>query len=80
MTPIEKAIDLAGGPSAVARLLGVTAQAACFWRDGLRAFPSDHGATLEQATGGRVTRRELFPDSWQRIWPELAAEEQRDAA
>lgn len=28
---------------------------------------------IEQATGGEVTRQELRPDDWARIWPELAA-------
>lgn len=29
---------------------------------------------IERATGGQVTRRELRPDDWQQIWPELSAE------
>jgi DNA-binding transcriptional regulator YdaS (Cro superfamily) len=28
---------------------------------------------LEQRSGGAVTRRDLRPDDWQRIWPELSA-------
>lgn len=41
---------------------------------------------IESATGGAVTRRDLRPDDWWRIWPELvtdehpAPEEARDAA
>ena len=27
---------------------------------------------IERATNGLVTRKELRPDDWQRIWPELA--------
>ena len=26
---------------------------------------------IENATCGAVTRRDLYPDSWERIWPEL---------
>lgn len=26
---------------------------------------------IEQATNGKVTRKELRPDDWQAIWPEL---------
>jgi DNA-binding transcriptional regulator YdaS (Cro superfamily) len=26
---------------------------------------------IEKATGGAVTRRDLRPSDWQRIWPEL---------
>lgn len=28
---------------------------------------------IERATGGQVTRRDLRPDDWQAIWPELDA-------
>lgn len=28
-------------------------------------------AAIERATGGQVTRRELRPDDWWLIWPEL---------
>lgn len=28
---------------------------------------------IETATGGAVTRRDLRPNDWHRIWPELAA-------
>lgn len=27
---------------------------------------------IERATGGQVTRKDLRPDDWQDIWPELA--------
>ena len=27
---------------------------------------------IERATDGAVTRRDLRPDDWERIWPELA--------
>ncbi|MGK5044925.1 transcriptional regulator [Janthinobacterium sp. GB4P2] len=40
---------------------------------GGRPVPAEHGAAIERATGGQVTRQELFPDSWARIWPELVA-------
>jgi DNA-binding transcriptional regulator YdaS (Cro superfamily) len=35
---------------------------------------------IERATDGAVTRRELRPDDWQRIWPELVAKQRRVAA
>jgi DNA-binding transcriptional regulator YdaS (Cro superfamily) len=30
---------------------------------------------LELATGGAVTRRDLRPDDWHRIWPELVTDQ-----
>lgn len=29
---------------------------------------------IEAATGGAVTRRDLRPNDWQKIWPELAVD------
>jgi DNA-binding transcriptional regulator YdaS (Cro superfamily) len=63
------------GPAKVAELLGVSVQAACFWRDGKRELPAEHCAMLEQATRGAITRRDLRPDDWHRIWPELVNDE-----
>ncbi|WP_132477967.1 hypothetical protein [Paracandidimonas soli] len=31
-----------------------------------------NGAEIEAITGNAVTRRDLRPDDWERIWPELA--------
>jgi len=33
---------------------------------------SEHGAALEMASGEKVTRQQMWPTSWRRIWPELA--------
>lgn len=39
---------------------------------GRRPVPVERCADIERATGGAVTRRDLRPDDWHRIWPELA--------
>lgn len=69
MNAIQLAISKAGGPTKVARLIEKSVQAACFYRDGERSFPIEHGATLEAASG--VKRWEMWPDTWHKIWPEL---------
>ena len=71
MNPIATAIRLAGGPAAVAQLLGLSTQAVCFYRDGRRALPPQYAATVEKAGGCVVRRWEMFPQTWHRIWPEL---------
>lgn len=45
------------------------------WRseDSGRRPGAAYCAAIERATGGRVTRRDLRPDDWAAIWPELAA-------
>ena len=42
------------------------------WAAGVRVVPIGRCYAIEQATGGAVTRRDLRPDDWQKIWPELA--------
>jgi len=73
LSEVVRAIELGGGPAKVARGLRVSTQTVCFYRDGKRRLNSEHGAALEALTDGRVTRKHIWPASWQRIWPELAA-------
>lgn len=35
--------------------------------------------SIERETHGQVTRKDLRPDDWQDIWPELAISEQKQA-
>lgn len=62
MSAITKAVEILGGPSRVAVLLGVSPQAVCFWRDGKRRFPADSCPTIERVTGGTVRCEDLRPD------------------
>ncbi len=39
---------------------------------GVRSVPVQSAAAIEIATNGAVTRQEMFPDDWEKIWPELA--------
>ena len=71
MNPIEKSIQIAGSASALSRLIGVSPQAVCFWRDGKRGIPAERCSAIERVTHGRVTRQELRPNDWHLIWPEL---------
>jgi DNA-binding transcriptional regulator YdaS (Cro superfamily) len=75
MNQIERAVGLVGGITKLAMVLGVTPQAVAFWRDGKRRLPVEACPAIERATGGAVTRKELRPDDWQTIWPELATQE-----
>lgn len=65
-------IDKLGGTTAVARLLNVKPPSVHGWR--AAGIPDDKlirlAPTLERA--GIASRRELRPDDWQQIWPELA--------
>ena len=68
--PLERACAEAGGMARLAAAIGQSPQTVWNWRT--RGVPVIHCAAIEQATGGKVTRRDLRPEDWQRIWPELA--------
>lgn len=42
------------------------------WANAKRPIPPERCVEIERATNGEVTRPELRPDDWERIWPELA--------
>lgn len=41
------------------------------WKSGVRPVPADKCVSIEKATEGDVTRKDLRPDDWHLIWPEL---------
>lgn len=45
------------------------------WMHGERAVPVQHCVSIERVTAGAVTRQELRPDDYWRIWPDLPAPE-----
>lgn len=61
-----------GRSLAVAHALGVTPPVVSDWVTGKKGVPLERCVQIERATNGEVTRRELRPDDWQNIWPELA--------
>jgi len=60
-----------GGAAATARALGVTTQAVWQWASGARNIPVQRCVQIEQLTKGAVSRRDLRPNDWKKIWPEL---------
>lgn len=65
-----QACDLVGAAK-LARHLGVTPQAINEWKKGKRPVPAARCYQIEKATDGKVTRKDLRPNDWQTIWPEL---------
>lgn len=60
-SPLETAINLAGGVPAVAKALDISQPAVHRWRARGKA-PADRVIYLERATNGKVSRYELRPD------------------
>lgn len=68
---IARAAELVGSKSALARLVGVTPPTVQQWANGERPVPPERCVLIERVTGGAVGRRDLRPDDWHLIWPEL---------
>ncbi len=74
--PIDKAAKvLSTSLEGLGAALGVTKGAVSQWKGAERRVPIIHCAVIEKLTGGVVSRRELRPDDWQQIWPELTQSE-----
>mgnify|MGYP000945777653 CR=1 FL=1 len=69
---IAKACSILGSQANLANHIGVSPAAVNQWVSGHRPVPMLRCIDIERATGGAVTRRDLRPDDWHRIWPELA--------
>jgi DNA-binding transcriptional regulator YdaS (Cro superfamily) len=59
--PIDRAIALAGGQSALAKWLGVSQAMVHKWKSGASITP-ERAKQIEMATDGAVRRHELRPD------------------
>jgi len=59
---LSRAIEKLGGQSALARACGVKQGHVWHWLNKSRRVPGDYVLTIEEATGGAVTRYELRPD------------------
>ena len=66
-------LDKPGVRQVIINALGVTTQIISNWkmRD---TVPLEHCFAIERATAGEVTRKDLRPNDWVDIWPELATQ------
>ena len=65
-----RAVALMGGAVQAAKKLCVpNYQTIQSWSS--NGVPVAYCATVERLVDGRVNRRELYPDDWMTIWPEL---------
>mgnify|MGYP001214907597 CR=1 FL=1 len=61
MTPVEKAIEIIGSQTALARLLEIKPQSVQQWVKSSKV-PAERVLDIEKATNGKVTRHQLRPD------------------
>ena len=60
--PLQRAVEILGGQSALARACGVTQGHVWYWLRKGKQVPAEHVLDIERATSGEVTRYELRPD------------------
>lgn len=68
----KQASDENGGPTALARKVSRSPSAVSQWISGARPIPVECAASIEGTSS--VTRKQMFPESWKTIWPELATQ------
>ena len=61
-TPIERAVDLAGGQKALADAINVKPAMVWQWVNGHRPVAAHHCLPIQQATEGQITVHDLRPD------------------
>jgi DNA-binding transcriptional regulator YdaS (Cro superfamily) len=59
---IARAVEIAGGQTALAKACGVTQQLVWHWLHVAERVPAERIIDIEKATNGAVSRRELRPD------------------
>ncbi|HEZ5769575.1 TPA: transcriptional regulator [Neisseria lactamica] len=70
MSPYEKLINHFGSSLAVARELNMAAPSVFSWKT--KKIPIIRCIEIENITDKKITRKDLRPDDWHLIWPELA--------
>lgn len=60
-----------GRQTDLAREIGIAVTFLYQIANGIRPVPIEYCAQIEIATNNQVTRKDLRPDDWQKIWPEL---------
>lgn len=70
--PVELACELIGSQAELARSLKVTPPTVNQWIKGIRPIPLITCVVIENITDGKVTRQELRPNDFWKIWPDLA--------
>lgn len=78
-SPIAIAAACVGSMTKLASMIGVSPPTVHEWKTAKRPIPVLRCMSIELATEGIVTRKDLRPDDWHKIWPELAAQPQNPA-
>lgn len=71
--PVDRAaVALGVSLEGLGALLGVSKGAVSQWKMAGRKVPVMHCVAIERATHGAVSRKDLRPNDYWRIWPDLS--------
>lgn len=68
MSPLQRAVEIAGSQAALAERIGKQQQHVQYWLK-VGKVPGEHVIPIEQAVAGAVTRHELRPDLYPVVAP-----------
>lgn len=68
---LHKVVELMNTQAALARSLGVSKPTVNQWVNARRPVPARFCVLIEHLTKGAVTRQDLRPQDYWRIWPDL---------
>jgi DNA-binding transcriptional regulator YdaS (Cro superfamily) len=71
---IKKACQIVGGQTALARTILVAPPTVNQWIVGKRPISARLAVAIEGATSGKVSRKDLRPNDFHLIWPEMVKE------
>jgi TorA maturation chaperone TorD len=76
LSALERAVEIAGGQSALARKLGLKQANVWHWLNRAEHVPAEQAIAIEAATNGAVSRAELRPDLFAADKSDLSEEDQ----
>jgi DNA-binding transcriptional regulator YdaS (Cro superfamily) len=68
-SPLERAVQIAGGQTALADACGVKQGHVWHWLNRAKRVPAEQVLKIERATAGAVTRHDLRPDLYPLEFP-----------
>ena len=77
---VSIAVAEAGSLAQFSRDVGVSINVAWQWKEGKRPVPAVHCQRVVQVAKNKISLKEVRPNDWKRLWPDLPAPAQQEAS
>ena len=74
---LKKYLSARGQQASITRKIVAQQSDICNWKNRKKKIPIHFCVKIERATDGQVTRKDLRPDDWHLIWPELSEKDDK---